>query len=114
MPMIQKNEVVFQFDGLEKAVFTEVNPMAGANAAEKDVSPILQDLNDNPTIIAPPARTIKATQAEYDKLKAGMQKNPNAVAQSMAAANGQGSIGLISKGGPRRVENNPIELPEKN
>jgi GLPGLI family protein len=108
-----KNEVVFQFDGLEKAVFTEVSPITGANAAEKDVDPILWDLDDNPTIIAPPARTIKATQAEYDKLKAGMQKNPNAVAAANRA-NGMGDIRMIAKPGPRRVENNPIELPEKN
>ena len=108
-----KNEVIFQFDGVEKAVFAEVKPIVGANVAEKDVPPILRGLDDNPNIIAPPARAIKATQKEYDKLKAGMQKNPNALAQGMAAANGGDHV--IAKGvpgGPAKNVN-PIELPEK-
>jgi len=112
-----KNEVIFQFDGVEKAVFAEVKPIVGANVAEKDVPPILRGLDDNPNIIAPPARAIKATQKEYDKLKAGMQKNPNALAQGMAVANGASGQGdhVIAKGvpgGPAK-DVNPIELPEK-
>ncbi len=110
-----KNEVIFQFDGVEKAFFTEVKPIAGAGVAEKDVPPILRGLDDNPNIIAPPARAIKATQKEYDKLRAGMQKNPNALSQVMVAADGAGAQGdhIIAKGVPGPVENNPIELPEK-
>lgn len=112
-----KNEVIFQFDGVEKAVFAEVKPIVGANVAEKDVPPILRGLDDNPNIIAPPARAIKATQKEYDKLQAGMQKNPNALSQGMVAADGAGAQGdhVIVKGvpgGPGRNVN-PIELPEK-
>lgn len=109
-----KNEVIFQFDGVEKAVFTEIKPIVGADVAEKDVPPILKGLDDNPNIIAPPARAIKATQKEYDKLKAGMQKNPNALSQGMAVANAQGDH-VIAKGvpgGPAK-DVNPIELPEK-
>jgi len=112
-----KNEVIFQFDGVEKAVFAEVKPIVGANVAEKDVPPILRGLDDNPNIIAPPARAIKATQKEYDKLKAGMQKNPNALSQGAVAVNGAGAQGdqVIAKGvpgGPAKNVN-PIELPEK-
>ena len=112
-----ENEVVFQFDGAEKAVFAEVKPIAGAGVAEKDGPPILRGLDDNPNIIAPPARAIKATQKEFDKLKAGMQKNPNALSQGMAAANGAGVQGdhVLVKGipgGPAKNVN-PIELPEK-
>jgi GLPGLI family protein len=112
-----KNEVIFQFDGVEKAVFVKVKPIAGTGVAEKDVPPILRGLDDNPNIIAPPARAIKAMQKEFDKLKTGMQKNPNALSQSMAAANGASAQGdlVISKGipdGPARNVN-PIELPEK-
>ena len=112
-----KNEVIFQFDGVEKAVFAEVKPIVGPNVAEKDVPPILRGLDDNPNIIAPPARVIKATQKEYDKLKAGMQKNPNALSQGAVAANDAGAQGdhVIAKGipgGPAKNVN-PIELPEK-
>ena len=112
-----KNEVIFKFDGVEKAVFTELKPIAGAGVAEKDVPPILRGLDDNPNIIAPPARAIKATQKEYDKLLAGMQKNPNALSQGMVAADGAGAQGdhiIVKKDPGHHVgENNPIELPEK-
>ena len=109
-----KNEVIFQFDGVEKAIFAEVMPIVGADVAEKDIPPILRGLDDNPNIIAPPVRAIKATQNEYDKLKAGMQKTPNARSQGMAVANAQGDH-VIAKGvpgGPAK-DVNPIELPEK-
>lgn len=111
-----KNEVIFQFDGVEKTVFAELKPIAGAGVADKDVPPILRGLDDNPNIIAPPARAIKATQKEYDKLKGGTQKNPNAIAQGLAAVDGGGAQGdhvlKAIPGGPARNVN-PIELPEK-
>jgi GLPGLI family protein len=113
-----KNEVVFQFDGVEKVVFTEVKPIGGG-VPEKDLSPILRGLDDNPDLIAPPARAIKTTQKEFDKLKAAMQKNPGAVGQAMVAGNRAAGIKTdnirVPKGpGPRGpVVNNPIELPEK-
>jgi hypothetical protein len=77
-----KNEVVFQFDGIEKIVFTELTPIAGADVAEKDIPPILHDLNNNPNLIIPPARAIKTTRTEFDKLKAAILKNPEAVGAS--------------------------------
>jgi GLPGLI family protein len=112
-----KNEVIFRFDGVEKAVFAELKPIAGAGAAEKDVPPILRGLDDNPNIITPPARAIKAPQKDFDKLKAGMQKNPNALSQGMVAIDAAGAQGdhIITKGipgGPARNVN-PIELPEQ-
>jgi GLPGLI family protein len=106
-----KNEVIFQFDGVQQAVFAEVKPIAGPGVAEKDIPPILRGLDDNPNIIAPPARAIKATQKEYDKLKAGMQKNPNALSQG-AAVQGDHIIAKGVPGGPAKTVN-PIELPEK-
>jgi len=113
----KKNEVIFQFDGVETAVFAEIKPVTGTGVAEKDVPPILRGLDDNPNIIVPPARAIKATQKEYDKLKAGIAKNPGALAQGVAAADGAGGQGgdHVIKAIPDHVQhnNNPIELPEK-
>lgn len=112
-----KHEVIFQFEGIEKAFFTELKPIAGAGVADQDVPPILRGLDDNPNIIAPPARAIRATQMEYDKLQAGMHKNPNALVQGMVTANSANAQGdqLLVKGvpggDPKNV--NPIELPEK-
>lgn len=109
-----KNEVVFKFDGLEKAVFSEVKSLVDANTPEKDVPPILRGLDDNPNIIAPPARVIKATQKEFDKLKTATQKNPDVLMQSAKIAGGaQGDVVIrrgIPDGPPPNL--NPIELPE--
>ncbi len=116
-----KNEVIFKFDGVEKAVYTEVKPIVGANVAEKDVPPILRGLDDNPNIIAPPAKGIKTTQKEFDKLKVTMDKDPEAFAQAIMANNSaQGDAPRMDHirvmKGPRpggNKLNNPIELPEK-
>lgn len=107
-----KNEVIFRFDGIEKPVFAKLKPIAGTG----DVPPILRGLDDNPNLIVPPARAIKATQQQYDKLKGGSQKNPNAIGQGLAAVGGAGAQGdhvlKALPGGPARNVN-PIELPEK-
>lgn len=114
-----KNEVIFQFDGIEKVVFAEVKPIGGAGVAEKDLPPILRGLDENPNLIAPPASAIKATQKEFDELQAALKKNPNAVVQAMVAGNRAAGIKMdnirMAPGtGPRGpVTNNPIELPEK-
>jgi GLPGLI family protein len=111
-----KNEVIFKFDGIEKAAVAAVKPIAGADAAEKDVPPILRGLDDNLTTIALPASAIKASQKEFEKLKEGMQKNPNALIQGMSGPGGGGQRGDIvikaAPGGPPKNVN-PIELPEK-
>jgi GLPGLI family protein len=116
-----KNEVVFKFDGVEKA--TPTQSKSGLAVAEKDQPPILRDLNDDMNLIAPSARAIKTTQKEFDKLKATMEKDPDAFAQAVNAgnhANAQAggekmdNIRVIKDRGHRgQGINNPIELPEK-
>jgi GLPGLI family protein len=114
-----KNEVVFTFDGVEKTV---PSPPKGqsitGNTDEKDLPPILRGLNDDPNLIEPPARLIKTTQKEFDKLRAAMEKDPAAYAQAINTATSQ-SDGpktdhlMIAPEGTGPVINNPIELPEK-
>lgn len=113
-----KNEVIFKFDGVEKAIPTP--PKNETASAEKDQPPIVRDLNDDMNLIAPPARAIKTTPKEFDKLKAAMEKDPQAFADGVMAANrasGDAPMDhiMIRKGpGPRGpFINNPIELPEK-
>lgn len=118
-----KNEVVFKFDGVEKTVPSPPKGQSIAgNTDEKDASPIARDLNDDPNLIEPPARLVKTTQKEFDKLHAAMDKDPAAFAQAINAANshrGDGPKTDIVVAGPRGgrparpVINNPIELPEK-
>ena len=121
-----KNEVIFQFDGIEKVAYKPTK-FIGGDTAPKDLDPILRDLNYDPNIIAPPAGTIKTTQPEFDKLKAAMQKDPQAFANAIMAANSADNNAprmdhIIIKtkgpgGGPGKpggnAINNPIELPEK-
>jgi len=113
-----KNEVVFQFDGVEKAIPTP--PKNQASADEKDMPPILRDLDDDMNLIGSPPRTIKTTQKEFDKLQESMRKNPQAFAQALEAGNrasGDAPMDhIMIKAGPAPkgpVINNPIELSEK-
>ena len=115
-----KNTVVFKFDGVEKTVPSPPKGQSGTTD-EKDLPPILRGLNDDPNMIAPPARYTKITQKEFDKLRAAMEKDPEAFAQAINAANSRGDgpqqdhvmIKKGPKGAPGSVMNNPIELPEK-
>lgn len=107
-----KNEVVFKFDGVEKAIPTP--PKNGPAVDKKDLPPILRDLDDDMNLIAPPPGSIKATQKEFDKARLAMIKDPNGVVEAINAGNGP-KVDHI-KGGPPLmgpVINNPIELPEK-
>ena len=107
-----KNEVIFKFDGVEKAIPTL--PQSQPAVAEKDLPPILRGLNDDMNLIAPPPGTIKTTQKEFDKTRIAMMKDPNGVVEAINAGNGP-KVDHI-KGGPPLigpVTNNPIELPEK-
>lgn len=111
-----RNEVIFKFDGIEKAVFTQSAPIGGANTPEKDLPPILRGLNYNPNLITPPANSIATTEKEFDKLKKAVEKNPQAFAQGVVAANrAEGTkmdqLVVAPMRGP--VVNNPIELPER-
>lgn len=108
-----KNEVVFQFDGVEKTIPTP--PNNGPAVDEKDVPPIARDLNDDMNLIAPPQRAIKTTQKEFEKVREAIRKNPNGVVEAMNAGNGPKADHIMVKaapGGPP-VINNPVELPEK-
>jgi hypothetical protein len=112
-----KNEVEFKFDGVEKTVASQKIPSI-ADKEDKDIPPIARDLNDDPNLIVPPARLVKTTQKEFDKLRETMRKDPAAFAQAMNAANShsdgpkQDHI-MVRAVGTRPVFNNPIELPEK-
>ena len=116
-----KNEVVFAFDGVEKTVPTPTGQSVGDNTDEKDLPPIFQGLNGDPNLIQPPARVIKTTQREFDKLRAAMEKDPEAFAQAINAANSRAGgpekdqvvIRRRPNGDSGPVMNNPIELPEK-
>lgn len=113
-----KNEVVFKFDGIEKTVPLPKGQSIGGNTDEKDLPPILRGLNDDPNIIVPPARLTKTTQKEFDKLRAAMEKDPEAFAQAINAANTDPKadhilIRRMPKGETGPVMNNPLELPEK-
>jgi GLPGLI family protein len=111
-----KKEVVFKFDRVEKAVL-------GAHMQQiKDrhgriVVPLGDDdYGIDPNIIQAPARGIKTTDKEFERLSNAMHKDPNAMAQSMAA-NAQNLGGPKSDVSTRRSTtqpvNNPIELTEK-
>jgi GLPGLI family protein len=110
-----KNEVIFQLDGVEKTAPSSTKDNATAKNDEKDVPAILLGLDDDPNVIEPPARGIKTTQEQFDKLLAAVRKNPDAVAQSVNSEPGRG----IDPNKPLIHENrgpgisNPIELPEK-
>jgi GLPGLI family protein len=110
-----KNDVVFKFDGVEKAVPAP----PGTGSAPADQPPILRDLDDDMNLIGTPPRTIKTTQKEFDKLKETMEKDPEAFAQAVVAGNRADGVKMdnikVGKGpGPHGpVINNPIELPEK-
>jgi GLPGLI family protein len=107
-----KNEVVFKFDGVEKA--TPTPPGSGLAVDKKDLPPILRDLDDDMNLIAPPPGSIKTTQNAFDKTRLAMIKDPNGVVEAINAGNGP-KVDQI-KGGPPLMGpaiNNPIELPEK-
>jgi len=117
-----KNEVVFAFDGVEKTFPASPKVQSASGSTdENDLPPILRGLNEDPNLIIPPARTVKTTQKEFDKLRATMQKDPAAFAQAINAANSRGDgpkmdqVRVAPKGSrpPGSLNNNPIELPEK-
>lgn len=107
-----KKEVIFKFDGVERA--TRTSPKSPTGVLEKDLPPILRGLNNDMNLIAAPPGTIKTTQKEFDKTRVAMIKDPNGVVEAINAGNGP-KVDHI-KGGPPLlgpVTNNPIELPEK-
>jgi GLPGLI family protein len=109
-----KKDIVFKFDRVEKAVLGAPKPIKDRKGR---IMPPLGDDDDNadPNIIKVPANGIKTTDKELTKLQNAMSKDPNALAQSMNAAqnNGGPRTDISVKGGASPAFNNPIELPEK-
>jgi GLPGLI family protein len=110
-----KNEVVFEFNGVQKPTLQESQTVGDPNTPEKDLPPILRGLNYNPYLIEPPATAIKATAKEFDKLKETMRKDPKGFSQALATANNAEGVKIDQAIGKlaNPVFNNPIELPEK-
>lgn len=112
-----KNEIVFKFDGVEKANASMSQAQAGTATAEKDMPPILRGLNYDPNLIVPPADANKTSQKEFDKLKEAMQKNPEAFMQAMTGGSNKGEgpkmDRMVRGPGSGPVINNQMELPEK-
>ncbi|UOE49232.1 GLPGLI family protein [Mucilaginibacter sp. SMC90] len=116
-----RKDVIFKFDGVEKAVIsTQKDAQAASQPQGNQGRMVMIGMDDqagDPNIIQPPANAIKTTEKEFSKLQEAMRKDPNAFAQSMAAAQaaGQGRPApkIDIRIGPQPVINNPIELPEK-
>jgi GLPGLI family protein len=108
-----KNEVVFQFDGVEKTVASSPEDQPVANPDGKKMDAVLVDTYDDPNLIQPPARAIKTTQEQFDKMSAAIQKNPDAAAQSINSEPGRGVDKPLIRIAHGPKPNNPMELPEK-
>jgi len=121
-------EVVFKFDSMEEAVNQPKTEQPAANVAPGLKMFGFDDSNADPNLIAPPAKAIKTTQKEFDKVSEAAHKNPSAFMKAAAQASGAHfsaapgvsadgagpvkSINIVG-GPPKAVINNPIELPEK-
>jgi GLPGLI family protein len=110
-----KKEVVFKFDRVEKAVLGARKPIKDRHG--RIVVPLDDDANDtDPNIIQVPVKGIETTEKEFEKLRDAMHKDPNVLAQSMAAKaqnNGGPKPDIDTKVMTTPPVNNPIELPEK-
>jgi GLPGLI family protein len=106
-----KKQVVFKFDGIEDISKIAVPEKPANNPAQPPGGirlPGMNDLDEDPRLITLPTDAIKTTEAKFAKLKEAMDKDPNA----FIGPNGP-HMSMSIKPGPRPVENNPIELPEK-
>jgi len=115
-----KNEVVFKFDGVEKATAVSKDYVTKDDHPGAQVVIIgMDEGSSDPNVIEIPAKAIKTTQKEFEILREAMRKDPNAFAQSMMAGQGGNlqnngpKMSFKIKSGPGPVINNPIELPEK-
>lgn len=110
-----RREVTFKFDGVEKAVLGTRKPIKDRHG--RVLIPLDDDADEtDPIIIRVPVNGIKITMKEFEKLSNAMRKDPNVLAQSMAAKaqnNGGPKPGINMKVVPAPPFNNPIELPEK-
>lgn len=107
-----KKEIVFKFDRVEKAVLGARKPIKDRHG--RVIAPPGDDEDDtDPNVIMVPAKGIKTTGKEFEKLQAAMRKDPNAFAQAVMGGKGSDGPKIDRKAGPGIVMNNPIELPEK-
>jgi GLPGLI family protein len=121
-----KKDVVFKFDGVEKAVITpkkEDQPGSPTRDGQGSMTMMIgtDDQEGDPNIIQLPTNAIKSTEKEFGNLQVAFRKDPNAMVQSMLNARNlsmpRGDNGpkmkIDIKVGPQAVINNPIELTEK-
>ncbi|WP_113664157.1 GLPGLI family protein [Pedobacter nanyangensis] len=125
----QKNEVKFQFAGIDKVTET-------ADVKEKEQAVVMANgstgvikfagMDSSSSYLGNeiklPTDAIKTTQKEIDKLKEARDKDPQGfINAQLASRNTGGSFGVTNTttrisapgGGKKIVINNPIELPEK-
>jgi GLPGLI family protein len=122
-----KNEVKFEFAGLEKVTPTTAGTLANES------TPVVLSSTGNPvkvigmdvgtaylgTEISLPEDGIKTTRKDLDKLKVARDKDPQGFMQAQMAGSGiNGSIKItsVTKAPGTAIKNqinNPIELPEK-
>jgi GLPGLI family protein len=106
-----KKQVVFKFDGIE-----DISKMAAPEKSANDAAqppggmklPGMEAADEDLRLITLPANAIKTTEPEFAKLKEAIRKDPNAFIGPTGP-----HMAISVKQGPRPVENNPIELPEK-
>lgn len=117
-----KNEVVFKFDGVEKVAYGSAAKKADQEpppgVTDRRYMAIMEDLNEDPDLVQPPAKGTKTTESEFEHLKDILHKDPDAFARMLNAQQAsdnpnehhdQVRIGVR----PEPVINNPIELQEK-
>lgn len=117
-----KNEVVFKFDGVEKVAYVpaEKKQEQAPPPADKRMATIMTELDEDPSLIQPPAKGTKTTDAEFAHMQDMLHKDPDAFAAMLNASQSNNGPGdgpkpdhIRIKVGPGPVINNPIELPEK-
>lgn len=122
----EKNEVKFQFAGIDKVTETEPakdneKPIAMAGGGMGTVKLVGMDGSSYlGSEIKLPTDAVKTTQKELDRLKEARDKDPQGFLNAqLASRNTGGSFNNVttrvssSSGGKKIVINNPIELPEK-
>lgn len=104
-----KKDVVFKFDRVERTVFRPRPPIKDRKG--RIVQMLGDDEDTDPNIIQVPAKGIKTTEKEFEKLSNALRKNPNAMGQIVP--DGKSGAKTDAKKAVVRLDYNPIELPEK-
>lgn len=104
-----RKEVVFKFDRVERTVFKPRPPIKDRKG--RIVQMLGDDDEADPNIIQVPAKGIKTTEKEFEKLSNALRKNPNAMGQIVP--DGKSGPKIDAKKAVVRLDYNPIELPEK-